>query len=378
MDVAESNKSIFKKYSKQMKILIDIGHPAHVHYFKNFYLIMSSKGHQFLFTARDKEIAHYLLQKYGIKYITRGSGSNNIFGKLFYILQADWTLYRIAKKFKPDIFLSFGSPYAAQVSYLLKKPNITFDDTENAKFGQAFYKPFTNCIITPNTFHPYFGYKHLKFDGYMELCYLHPKYFNPNSSILNAYNINTEAPFTVIRFVSWNANHDYGHAGISLKNKIKAVNEFAKYSNVYISSENSLPKELIKYKTNIPPEHIHHLLAFANLFYGESATMASESAVLGTPAVYVDNQGRGYTNELEKKYNIVFNYSEDHDEQLKSIEKGLEILKKDIQNSPYSQYQKAIINEKINVTDFMVWFIENFPQSFNKLKNDPAYQYNFK
>ena len=39
-----------------MKILIDINHPAHVHYFKNFIKIMEKKGHEFLIISRNKEI----------------------------------------------------------------------------------------------------------------------------------------------------------------------------------------------------------------------------------------------------------------------------------------------------------------------------------
>ena len=46
-----------------MNIFIDIGHPAHVHYFKNLIKIME-KEHEAIFTvtSRDKEMAHYLLK----------------------------------------------------------------------------------------------------------------------------------------------------------------------------------------------------------------------------------------------------------------------------------------------------------------------------
>jgi len=55
-----------------MKILLDIGHPAHVHYFKNFIKIMEDKGHQFLITSRNKEIEHHLLKQYKIAFKSRG------------------------------------------------------------------------------------------------------------------------------------------------------------------------------------------------------------------------------------------------------------------------------------------------------------------
>ena len=55
-----------------MNILIDIGHPAHVHYFRNFIKIMENKGHKFLIISRNKEMEQYLLNIYKIPYIDRG------------------------------------------------------------------------------------------------------------------------------------------------------------------------------------------------------------------------------------------------------------------------------------------------------------------
>src|SRR5690606_37665377 len=69
---------------------------------------------------------------------------------------------------------------------------------------------------------------------------------------------------------------------------------------VLISSESQLPTDLKRFAIKGPIHHIHHLLAFADLYVGESATMASEAAVLGTPAVYVADASRGYLNDLER------------------------------------------------------------------------------
>ena len=66
---------------------------------------------------------------------------------------------------------------------------------------------------------------------------------------------------------------------------------------VFISSESELPADLEPYRIHIPIEQMHHVQAAAALFVGESATMASESVCLGTPAIYIDQVGRGYTDE---------------------------------------------------------------------------------
>jgi len=155
-----------------MKILIDIGHPAHVHYFKNFIRIMESKGHEFLIIARDKEITFYLLDKYKIPYINRGKGGKSLIAKILYIPKADLMIFRKAKIFKPDIFLSFGSTYAAHASKMYGKPHIALDDTEHAKFEHLMYAPFSDVILNPSCFSKNLGKKQMFFNSYIELLYL--------------------------------------------------------------------------------------------------------------------------------------------------------------------------------------------------------------
>ena len=148
-----------------MNILIDIGHPAHVHYFKNFIWIMQDKGHKFSIIARNRGETFDLLRAYNFDFIDRGTGSKNILGKILYLPVSDFLIYKKSKKFKPDLFLSFGSMYAAHVSKLLHKPHIAFDDTEHSTLEHMIYLPFTNLICTPSCFRKSFGKKHIKFDG---------------------------------------------------------------------------------------------------------------------------------------------------------------------------------------------------------------------
>ena len=51
-----------------MRILIDILHPAHVHFFRNFHGEMTGRGHELLITARDKDRSVELLERYGLPY----------------------------------------------------------------------------------------------------------------------------------------------------------------------------------------------------------------------------------------------------------------------------------------------------------------------
>jgi len=132
---------------------------------------------------------------------------------------------------------------------------------------------------------------------------------------------------------------------------------------VFITSEKPLPEEFEKYRISVSPEKMHDLLYYATLLYGESATMASECAVLGTHAIFCDFAGRGYTDEEERDYGLVYNFKLDESSQERSIEKAVELLQDPGLKEKGREKQKRLLNDKIDVTAFMVWFIENYPKS---------------
>ena len=346
-----------------MKIFLDIGHPAHVHYFKHLIREMENDGHQFVITARDKEVTHYLLQREGFSYHSRGKGEEGLLGKIVYTFKANKLLYIIAKKEKPDLFFSFASPYCAHVAFLMRKPHITLDDTETARIGQAMYRPFSDVILTPVSFLRDFGKKQIRFPSFIEMAYLHPNRFTPDSGIYKELGLKEAEPYVIMRFVGWTANHDIGQKGISVENRIKAAEEFSRYAKVFISSENDLPAELSKYRIEISPDRIHHAIAFSSLLYGESGTMASEAAMLGTPALIVNNlAGNLGTLKMQAdRYDLISCFDESDSGQKQSIQRGLELLKTD--KSIWTEKKDQIVKENIDMTAFLFWFIAHYPNS---------------
>ncbi len=169
-----------------------------------------------------------------------------------------------------------------------------------------------------------------------------------------------------MRFVSWDADHDYGHHGI--QNKIKLATELEKYGKVFITSEIGLVPELEKYKLKIAPEKLHDMLYYATMCIGEGATVAVESALLGTPAIYISSLigTMGNFIELENKYGLILNYNDS----AQALDKAVELLQSpDLKNSWIKKRDK-LLEDKIDVTAFIVWFIENYPDSFKKIKED--------
>lgn len=355
-----------------MKILIDIGHPAHVHLFKNFTIKMQKKGHKVLFTCREKEFEIELLRANDFKHVSFGRKYKSIAGKIFGLLVFDLKMFKTAIKFKPDIFLSVGSMYAAHVAFMMRKPHFTFEDTGNLE-QIRLYLPFTKMVFTPDVLNINLGKKQLKYPSYHELAYLSPNYFSPDNSIYKFLGIDSSQNYVIIRFVSWNATHDVGQNGINDKDKGEIISFLASRYSVFISSESELPEKFEKYKIKIPPELIHHALYYADLVISEGATMASEAGVLGTTAIYV-NSIEACNNRDQEKYGLVYNFKSG----LGVLDKIKEIVTNNLDKKELCLRKNNLLSNKIDVTDFLLWFINNYPESYNKLKTNSEYEFNFK
>ena len=343
-----------------MRILIDITHPAHLHFFRNPIEKLREKGHLVKLTGRDKDILVELAEQYGFDIEVFGRfrpGMTNLVQELL----TRWRhLYRIVHAWKPEKMMAIAGTYISLIGWLTKVPTHIFYDTEHAFFSNLLAYPFATCVHVPNCYKKKIHWRHRRYAGYHELAYLHPEYFTPDSSVLGELGVSTGQKYVLIRFVGWGAAHDVGHKGISLQMKRKAITEFSKYASVFITSEAPLPPDLNQYRFPLQSSRVHDALAFASLLYGESATMASEAAVLGTPAIYLDDTGRGYTDEQEKRYGCIFNFSESFRDQSLSIEKGIEILQKRDCKQLWGKKRDMLLKDTIDVTRYVVNIASQF------------------
>ncbi|GIV33601.1 MAG: hypothetical protein KatS3mg031_1136 [Chitinophagales bacterium] len=310
-----------------MNFVLSVEHPAWAHQFRYIIQLLEQRGHRVLVLAIKKDVDLELLKQFGIPYVlvgtTTGSG----------ILQKAWLLFSITLKmiwacrhYKPDCFIGRASPMMAMTAACYRRPHVIFEDTEHSHISLFFCRHLSTRIITPVSFRTNLGKAQKRLPVYKESFYLHPAHFKPDPAYLHAIGIQEGEPFVLMRFVAWTADHDLGQKGLSLQTKIKAVKAFEQFGRVLISSEEQLPAALEPYRIRIAPEKIHHIMYYASLLYGESATMASECAVLGTHAIYCDFTGRGYTDEQEKKYGLVYNFRLDPASQEASVQKGMQLL----------------------------------------------------
>ncbi len=219
--------------------------------------------------------------------------------------------------------------------------------------------------------------KSIKYESYHELAYLHPNHFKPEKSIVEKYFSSTK-PYFIIRFAKLNAYHDIGIQGINTEIAQKLIDILKPYADIYITSERELEPQFEQYRIKINPLDMHHVMAFAQLYIGDSQTMAAEAGVLGTPFVrFNDFVGRlSYLNELELNYHLGYGHkTKDVDGFLQSIKKYIDNPNRKNENL---QKRDKMISEKIDFAKFQTWFIENYPQSAQIMRENPDYQYKFR
>lgn len=355
-----------------MKIVVDINHPAHVHFFKNFIRQMKSRGHRLLITASDKDVSLQLLKNLGIEYTGLGSYGSSLIKRLINLPLLDLRMFRAAKTFEPDIFIGLGSVRAAHVAKALRKPCICFEDTEHSIEQIYLYAPFASVICTPSGFRRDLGKKQLWYNGFHQLAYLHPNCFAPDPGVLAQAGVSPGETYIILRFVSWKATHDVGQRGI--KNKPALVRLLERYGKVLITSEAPLVGELEKYQVDVPVDNLHHLLYYASLYIGEGGTMASEAAILGTYAFHLSTTAKhcGVFYELNK-YGLL----EIYDDEEKAREKIIGVLEQPELKRECLKRRDDLLKEKIDMTMFTTWLVEEYPDSVNIMKADPGYQTRF-
>ncbi len=332
-----------------MNIVIAIQHPAWAHQFQGIIKQLRCEGHNVLTLAIRKEMNITLLEYYGITYtlIARSTG-RGIIEKAWLLLYTSIRYYLKARKHKADLFIGRATPNIAIAARLLGKPSLVFEDTGHAIVGLFFCRLFATKIMTNKTFKRYLGKKHTYVDSYKELFYLHPDHFTPDSSVLALAGLAPNEPFFILRFVAWEADHDFGHKGLSIETKRKAVEELGKLGKVFISSEKELPQEFERFRMPLAPEKMHHLLYFATLVFGESTTMAAEAAVLWTHAVLCHISRMGYVDELENIYQLISTVILSSGPQEQSVLKAVALAREPGIREIGKEKRKRLLAEKRN------------------------------
>jgi len=364
-----------------MKILFHLGHPAHFHLFKNVIKRLLKNNHDILIVIKKKDVLEKLLDesKYEYVNILPLGRKDSMIGIAIGQLSQDYKLYFTSIKYKPNLLIG-TSVAISHVGKMLNIPsiNVNEDDAKVVPLYSYLSYPMSTSILSPNSCNnSHWQSKTIHYSGYNELTYLHPKYFKPSKKIVEKY-FSLEKPYFILRFAQLSAHHDKGINGINAEIASNLIDLLKPHGNIYITSERELEPEFEQYRLNINPLDIHHILAFAKMYIGDSQTMAAEAAVLGIPSIrFNDFVGKlGYLEELEHKYNLTYGIKTSEPDKLYQIIE--ELLDKQNLKNEWQNKKKIMLKDKIDVTSFMVWFIENYPRSVKIIKEISEYQYKFK
>jgi len=288
-----------------MRILVEMTHPADVHFFRWAVHELQQRGHQVHVTARGKDCELDLLERFGIEHEVLSSPQTGAFRLFRELVSRDLALCRAVRRFKPDVMTALVGTCASHAGWLTRTPTVIWEDTEDAALSLALTTPWAARIMTPTCYWRHLGPRQVRFQGTKELAYLHPNRFRPDPAVLADADVSPEEPYAVVRLVAWQASHDRGQHGIPPGQLADFLQELSRLIRVFVTSETPLPSDLEPYRLPVPTYRLHDLLAFASLYVGEGTTTASEAAVLGVPTILVSTRWLGYLRMLRQDYGLL-------------------------------------------------------------------------
>ena len=350
-----------------MKILIDINHPAHVHYFRNFIQLMEAKGHEFCVINRDSKMINQLLDYYGIEHTIRNKrpDKKGTFASMMNLVRMTLWCIRKSFSFRPDMYVGFANIPCAISSRIFRKPCVLLNDTEHNIISHKIYMPNCDAVLTPFYFKTDLdklvgggkNIKQIRFNGYIEQLYLHSEDYRQNDGVLNELNVK-QREYVIVRYIAYNAHHDMGITPLSREAKRQLVAEIAQSYKVFVSLEEEFDMDFYQpYLLHTSPEKMHDLMAGAKFLITEGATMASEAFVLGVPYLYLNPLRCGNIDYQCSHYPERCYQTTDAEEAKRDV-KALWQLE-----CNQDLCRKEVEAKTIRPTAYLEWFVEHFPES---------------
>ncbi len=360
-----------------------ISHPAHFHMFKYTIDNLQRDGHQVVVVIRPKDVLEELCLNSNMPYLKVKNRPKKwgLLGLGISLIGKTIDVSRIVRKEKPDMLIGSDGVLAFS-GKICHVPSFEWfeDDVDVIKLYAKMFFPLYANVVSPAVCNAgKWRYKQITYSGYQKLAYLHPDYFIPDKAVVEKY-FPSEKPYFILRFAQLTAHHDQGVHGFTTEVAQHVIDQLKPHGTVYISSEKELPSQFEPYRMKINPLDIHHVLAYANLYMGDSQSMAVESCMLGVPAIrfndFVEEKKISVLEELEHVYGLTYAIPSSQPERL--YNKIDELLSMPRLKEEWGLRRMKMLSQKIDVTAFYTWFIENYPDSAKIMIENPDYQWRFK
>jgi predicted glycosyltransferase len=381
-----------------MKILFMISHPAHFWMFRYAIDNLKRDGHKVVIVIRPKDVLEQLCIDAGMEFykVKNRPKKWGMFGLAIFLIEKIFEVLRIARKEKPDMLVGSDGVLAV-VGKLIRRPAFEMyeDDAEAIALYARMFFPIYTGVVCPHCCSAWkWEAKKYSYPSYHELGYLHPNQFKPSREVVERYGIDTTKPYILVRFAQLTAHHDVGIHGINTEVAERMIAMLKPHGRIYITSERPLEPQFEQYRIRINPLDMHHVMAFASLYIGDSQTMAAEAGVVGTPFVRLnDFVGRlSYLHELEAPtdytprsdgyvprvdahvpddvhYSLGYGHkTADVEGFFASIERWLAMPDR---KAVCAERREKMLSEKVDYAKFLTWFIEEWPKSGEEMKAAP-------
>ncbi len=364
---------------KRRTVLFYMGHPAHYHLFSQLADLLNQRGYKVVFAVREKDIILDLVKDstYTIR-LTSRRRRNNKLSILWELICRALTFVRLNSQFRPELLVG-SDVVLVQVGRLLRKPVIFLneDDAHIVPLVAKLGFRYASVVLSPISCDlGNYGDHKVGYAGYQKMSYLHPRCFRPDAGRLTFRQHKSEGYF-LIRLVELSAHHDSAANGITDDVLRSIIKSLTTHGRVFLSCERKIPLDLQKFALRLDPRDIHHAISFAEIFISDSQSMTVEAAILGTPSIrFSDFAGRiGVLEELEHRYGLTYGIKTSDPERL--MQKIDHLLQMESPKLEWRKRRDRMLSEKIDVTQFLVWFVENYPDSHAIMKTQPDYQWNF-
>jgi len=335
-----------------MKVFLDLYHIPQYNFFRNTIYQLGPDNVDLGCVNRGKlaDIIKYECPEYNLYVYGDYKNNNGLLSMTTkIILPRLFSLVRLFKRNKYDL-VGTAHYQANMAAHFLGIHNFSILDDPRLGVFQIVK------LVTSELYLPLFSDKYpniKKFNALKEWAYLSPKYFKPDSKILDEYKLK-EKDYLFIREVATDTSNYLSqdknlilHLSKILKDKYKVV----------LSIENKTiidfyPKNWIILKE--PVSDIHSLMYYSKTVISSGDSMAREGAILGVPSIYCGIREMAANKVMIDKGMLFHKYVKDVPQFIDQI------INNDVKIEEQDKFREKLEDEWVDVTEFIIRQIEKY------------------
>jgi len=279
-----------------MKIWFDADNAPHVLVMRPLVMELTRRGHQVVFTARDRASTCELLDLYGLEYLKVGGRfRSGTIGKVTGTLKRALDLALAMRTSGAEVSFGHGSRALPLASWLLGVPSVSMYDYEWV--SPSIFNRFCSAILLPEVVVVEERLREtgirsdraVPYPGFKESLYLQE--VSPDSSIAEELGLESGRVKVLLRPPATTAHYHNREADTILEALLDRLLAIEEVQLIWLSREPEqdtlLRRDGIRAEVVIPgkPYPGPKLILSCDIVIGGGGTMTREAAILGIPAV---------------------------------------------------------------------------------------------